>query len=245
VGSRHQPLAPDGWGKVTGTGVDIHTTTPLAMHQGLFVDVAFDKGSVRPPTAFDLLILFRYNWPLLVLIIAFLISLWRWWTRAERQFAKKIEQIEVKAEQQPEKSKDAWDQQKLEAYFSKNLSHVGLIFVIAIAAMGVGFMIMMTGVILAIANPDSIKTSSLVAFSGIITEVIGATFMAIYRYTMAQANQYVEVLKRINTVGRAEKIMDAIPESELKNKTRAEIAGLLLSVNVWQKPDESGKKWRR
>jgi hypothetical protein len=42
------------------------------MHQGLTVDVAFGKGSVRDPTAFSLLIPYRYNWPLAVLMIAFL-----------------------------------------------------------------------------------------------------------------------------------------------------------------------------
>jgi hypothetical protein len=33
------------------------------MHEGLTVVVAFDKGSVRDPTAFSLLIPYRSNWP--------------------------------------------------------------------------------------------------------------------------------------------------------------------------------------
>jgi hypothetical protein len=238
--------------KVTGTGVDVHTTTPLAMHQGLTVDVAFGKGSVRDPTAVDLLIPFRYNWPLAVLVIAFLIMFWWWWTRAkaDRQSSalkkEKIEQIEKKTEQEPEKTKYAWDlaRERLELYFDENLSQVRWIFGVAIAVMVAGFALIMWGVVLAIANPSSIKPSYLASISGIITEFIGATFMVIYRSTMAQANQYVEVLERINTVGMAVQILDAIPEgdSELKNKTRAEMVSLVLSVNVWQKPGESSKK---
>jgi hypothetical protein len=222
------------------------------MHQGLTVDVAFGKGSVRDPTAVDLLIPFRYNWPLAVLVIAFLIMFWWWWTRAkaDRQSSalkkEKIEQIEKKTEQEPEKTKYAWDlaRERLELYFDENLSQVRWIFGVAIAVMVAGFALIMWGVVLAIANPSSIKPSYLASISGIITEFIGVTFMVIYRSTMAQANQYVEVLERINTVGMAVQILDAIPEgdSELKNKTRAEMVSLVLSVNVWQKPGESGKK---
>jgi hypothetical protein len=105
-----------------------------------------------------------------------------------------------------------------------------MIFFVALFVMLVGFGFIGWGVSLAIAKPDSIKTSYLAAISGIITEFIGVTFMVIYRSTMAQANQFMEVLERIHTVGKAEQILDAIPEaeSELKNKTRAEIARLLL-----------------
>jgi len=47
----------------------------------------------------------------------------------------------------------------------------------------------------------------------------------------------MEVLERINTVGMAVQILDAIPEQEtqLKNSTRAEIVALLLSVNARSK----------
>jgi hypothetical protein len=56
------------------------------------------------------------------------------------------------------------------------------------------------------------------------------SMMVIYRSTTAQANQYVEVLERMNMVGMAVQILDAIPEaeSELKNKTRAEMVSLVL-----------------
>jgi uncharacterized membrane protein len=68
--------------EITGTGVDVHTTTPLAMHEGLTVAVAFDKGSVSEPTFFTRLgRLLRSNWPLGIPVIALPIMFWRWWTR--------------------------------------------------------------------------------------------------------------------------------------------------------------------
>jgi phage shock protein PspC (stress-responsive transcriptional regulator) len=148
------------------------------------------------------------------------------------QAEKKIEQIEVKAEQEPDKTKFAWDlaRVKLEAYFDRNLSQVRMIFVVAVLVMIVGFGFVMWGVTLAITKPEAVKTSYVAAASGIITQFIGVTFMVIYRSTMAQANQFMNVLERINTVGMAVQILDAIPDAsaELKNKTRAEIVSLLL-----------------
>ena len=66
--------------EVTGNGVDVRTTGPLAMHEGLTVAVAFDKGSVREPTAFSLFVLYlRSNWPLMIPILALPIMFWWWW----------------------------------------------------------------------------------------------------------------------------------------------------------------------
>jgi len=152
---------------------------------------------------------------------------------------KKIAQIEVRAEEAPEKTKFAWDLARvtLGAYFDRNLSQVKMIFFVAVTVMAVGFIFIIWGINLAITKPEVVKTSYIAAASGIITEFIGVTFMVIYRSTMAQANQFMEVLERINTVGMAVQILDAIPEQEtqLKNSTRAEIVALLLSVNARSK----------
>jgi nitrate reductase NapE component len=153
-------------------------------------------------------------------------------TREEAQKARvRIEAIEVKAENQPEKAKFAWElaSAKLESYFDRNLMQVYSIFIIAIVAMIVGFGFMLWGVWLALRNPGQ-NTSWIAAISGIITEFIGATFMVIYRSTMAQANAFMQVLERINTVGMAVQILDSIPDSEsqLKNSMRAELVNLLF-----------------
>jgi hypothetical protein len=93
----------------------------------------------------------------------------------------------------------------------------------------VGFIFVLIGIGLAIAHPESLRPSAVAACSGIITQFIGATFMVIYRSTMAQANEFMTVLERINRVGMAVQIVDVLPDStELKNDTRAQIATLLL-----------------
>jgi len=47
---------------------------------------------------------------------------------------------------------------------------------------------------------------------------------------MSQANTFMQVLERINTVGMAVQILDSIPDADaqLKNSTRAELVTLLL-----------------
>jgi len=78
----YRSRARDAGAEVVGTGVDLVTTAPLAMHEGLTVAVAFDKGFVREPTVFSKLSLYlRSNWPLFLPIGAFFLMFWMWWTR--------------------------------------------------------------------------------------------------------------------------------------------------------------------
>jgi cytochrome c biogenesis protein CcdA len=93
----------------------------------------------------------------------------------------------------------------------------------------VGFGFVLWGVWLAIKTPGQ-NTAWVAAISGIITEFIGVTFMVIYRSTMSQANSFMQVLERINTVGMAVQILDSIPDADaqLKNTTRAELVSLLF-----------------
>lgn len=68
--------------QVVGNGVEVHTTAPLAYHEGLTVAVAFDKGIVHEPSSIERTSRFlRSNWPLVVPIFAFFGMLWLWWTR--------------------------------------------------------------------------------------------------------------------------------------------------------------------
>ena len=56
----------------------------------------------------------------------------------------------------------------------------------------------------------------------------------IYKSTMAQANQFMAILERINTVGMAIQVLDTIPNDqvELKATTKAEIIRLLLTKTI-------------
>ena len=67
--------------EVAGNGVTVRTTAPLGYHEGLTIAVAFDKGAVHEPNAFDKTILFfRGNWPLFLPVLIGLLMFLRWWT---------------------------------------------------------------------------------------------------------------------------------------------------------------------
>ena len=165
---------------------------------------------------------------LLFLLIVFLLL----FPSLPDETAQRISALEVKAAEQPNQVRFAWDlaHVKLEAYIDRNLQQVKLIFFAAIGTMVVGFGMAGYGVILAWSRPESIRPSLVAAGSGIVTEFIAATFMVVYRSTMSQATNYMNVLERINTVGMAVQILDSIPEAstELKNATRASMTELLL-----------------
>jgi hypothetical protein len=185
----------------------------------------------------------KYDWVVYVVEGIFLVGLTGYQilnvvTEQKRALAsiKRIADIERRADEEPEKTKFAWDlaRTKLEAYFDRNLSQVSMIFGTAIIVMFIGFGFVGWGVELIYARPDNVKPALVASVSGVITQFIGATFIFIYRSTMAQANRFMEVLERINTVGMAVQLLDAIPDSEsqLKDQTRAEIIRLLLGAKA-------------
>jgi hypothetical protein len=151
----------------------------------------------------------------------------------ERQETK-IETLEKKAQEEPEKARPAWELARatLEKYFQRNLNQVRMIFYAAIFVMLVGFGFVLWGVREAVLNPNQVKIAIIASASGVITQFIGLTFMAIYRSTMLQAAQYMSILERINTVGMAVQILDAMTDTtpELKDSTRVDIIRLLLAV---------------
>jgi Predicted membrane protein (DUF2207) C-terminal domain/Predicted membrane protein (DUF2207) N-terminal domain len=76
----YQSRGSDAAVEVAGNGVDVHTISPLAFHEGLTVAVAFDKGFVHEPSkAEQALLLIRSNWPIIIPVIAFFGMLWLWW----------------------------------------------------------------------------------------------------------------------------------------------------------------------
>jgi uncharacterized membrane protein len=77
-GSRAHDASVD----IAANGVEVRTTEPLHIRQGLTLAVAFDKGTVHEPTATDKAILFlRSNWPLFLPILIFGSMFYLWWTR--------------------------------------------------------------------------------------------------------------------------------------------------------------------
>ena len=141
-------------------------------------------------------------------------------------------EFEKRAQEHPEIARTAWDlaRLKLESYLNRNLIHVRWIFVLILAIMIIGFGIIIYGILKIYESPSFLNPSIIVTVSGIIVEFIAATFLIIYKSTMQQAQEYVNVLERINAVGMAVQILDTInsPDSELKEKTKSELVKELL-----------------
>ena len=123
--------------------------------------------------------------------------------------------------------------QNIQKYIDANLDQVQDIYRVAQRAMYVGFAFILFGVGLAFYRP-SITPALVASVSGIISQFISLTFMALYRSTMAQATGYFSDMMTVNTVGMAVEILNAIPETkhELKDKTRAEMVALLIGSDT-------------
>jgi uncharacterized membrane protein YgcG len=78
----YRSRARDAVAEVVGNRVEVHTTAPLAYHEGLTIAIAFDKGAVKAPTTADKIGFFlRSNWPLGLPIIVAVFMSWLWWTK--------------------------------------------------------------------------------------------------------------------------------------------------------------------
>jgi nitrate reductase gamma subunit len=154
--------------------------------------------------------------------------------KSEEKTRERIIEAENKAEKEPEKSKPAWDLARvtLESYFNKNLTQVSAIFWLSVLVMMIGFGIIIWGITQAISTHDSALPAVITGLAGVITELIGATFLFIYRSTMEQAVKYTKTLERINSVGMAMQILDTIPnnakDDNLKNSTKATVVKMLM-----------------
>jgi hypothetical protein len=145
-----------------------------------------------------------------------------------------IRKAKADVEKEPGKTRPLWElsRAQLELYIARNLSQVGSIFWITLVVMAASFALVSYGVYLAY-NGAPLAVGVLASGSGIITQFVGATFLLIYRSTMAQASGYVEMLERINTVGMAVQIVDLIPdENAEKNKTRGDLVRQILHLRV-------------
>jgi len=78
----YRSRAQDADFEIVGNGVEVRARQKLGYHEGLTIAVAFDKGFVQEPTAWDAVSLFlRSNWPLGLPVIVFVIMFYLWWTK--------------------------------------------------------------------------------------------------------------------------------------------------------------------
>jgi hypothetical protein len=150
----------------------------------------------------------------------------------ERQ--EKLEQVERRFHDHPSEPQAAWElaRVKLETYLNRNLNQVRSIFWLTSLVMTVGFVLIGYGVVKVFEEPEAFRPAVVAACSGILVNLIGASFLIIYRSTMLQAKGYVSILERINAVGMAVQILETIgdKDSGLRQETTAAVAKQLLTL---------------
>lgn len=152
----------------------------------------------------------------------------------EKAKALKLDAVEERAREHPEKPQLAWDlaRSKLESYLDRNLSQVRSIYWLTLLVMMGGFGFVMYGLYQASQDTAKLPVSIIAAASGVIITFIGGSFLLVFRAILAESRGYVTVLERINAVGMAVQVIASIPESsaELKNATTANLAKQLLNL---------------
>ena len=158
----------------------------------------------------------------------------------------KIEIVEERAREHPEKPQLAWDlaRTKLESYLDRNLAQVRSIYWLTVLIMICGFGFILYGLYEAFQSPARLPVSIVASASGVIVSFIGGSLLLVYRSILAQSKDYVTVLERINAVGMAVQVIASISDTEqdLRNKTTAELAKQLL--NLYAMKPESNRKPR-
>ncbi|WP_054533353.1 TRADD-N-associated membrane domain-containing protein [Herpetosiphon geysericola] len=146
----------------------------------------------------------------------------------------RIESADKKASENPEKIKPSWDAARirLESYFDINIAQTRSIYRLSLTAMVSGFGIVVLGIVQYF-KTDNATPTILAGVGGIITEIIGATFMVMYKSTMEHASNYIKTLERMNSVGMAMQILDTMPDDtdqqrELRNTTKTEVIKILM-----------------
>lgn len=151
--------------------------------------------------------------------------------RAESE--KRFERVEQRYAENPAAPQAAWDlaRVKLEKYLERNLAQVQSIFWLTAVVMTVGFILIGIGVVRVLAQPSLLEPSLLAVISGVLLNFLGATFMMIYRSTMAQASNYVTVLERINAVGMSVQVLESLKDrDDLYEETTAKLVSQLLQL---------------
>lgn len=153
----------------------------------------------------------------------------------------KVKSAEDQSAAHQEQSGPAWALARatLEKYFHRNLNQVKWIFLVAVLVMLASFAVILYGVGLSMRRRISMEPSRLAALSGVVTEFIGATLIRIYRSTMRQATEFMNILERINTVGMGVQILESISEQErqLKDPTKARLVESLLDTRLLNTQD--------
>jgi hypothetical protein len=152
----------------------------------------------------------------------------------EDEIKEEIKKVELRVKENPNQPTAAWDlaRIKLESYLNRNLIQIQWIFIWTIIVMIAGFILISYGILKVYQPNSNISAAIITTVSGLLIEFIGATFLVIYKSTMQQAKDYVNVLERINAVGMSVQILESISneEKKLQDQTKAELSKKLLEL---------------
>lgn len=167
----------------------------------------------------------------LLIITGYRISLER--DKAERARAQQ------NASNNPKDIRLSWvsAQTTLDTYYRRNLEQNTWTFILSVIVMIIGFILIFWGIGRAISGDATDKNTSLVSVlstsAGVITQLIGGTFLAIYNSTLKQALDYTTNLQKTSTVGTSLAILNSI-EIDDEDVMRADptIAGKLVDAKI-------------
>lgn len=151
----------------------------------------------------------------------------------EKMKSQAVNALQERVRDEPAEPQLAWDlaRIKLESYLDRNLRQVSSIYYLTLLVMLFGMGLISVGIWNAINVPSPILPAALAALAGVIVQIIGGTFLLVYRSTMAQAKEYVIVLERINAVGMSINILEGIESAtEMRDKARLQLSTNLLSM---------------
>jgi glucan phosphoethanolaminetransferase (alkaline phosphatase superfamily) len=147
--------------------------------------------------------------------------------------ADEITDLEKRARENPNETKAAWElaQIKLENYLNRNLSQVKWIFFWTIIIMLLGFGLITWGIVKVYQSNNNFNASIVATVTGIVIELIGASFLFVYKSTLQQAKEYVSVLERINVVGMSLQVIESIENNkDLKDQAKLDLSKQILTL---------------
>jgi hypothetical protein len=122
----------------------------------------------------------------------------------------------------------------LEAYYGLVKVHTNNSFLVAISAGCIGFVLIMTGLIVGFINLKNAQTISYMsAGSGIVTEFISGVFFYLYNRTVRQLKEYHDSLIRVQNILLSFKIVGDTKDENRKNI----LMELMMRCLIATKPD--------
>ena len=122
---------------------------------------------------------------------------------------------------------------KIQYYMHENLAQEKWIFRLSSAAIGIGFILIVAGIVLAFQSAltgGQFLPSVVATLSGVIVQFIGRSFLWVYKSTTEQAAHYVGILERIYAVHMSQLLIEPIFNDDIRNKAYAEAAREVLTV---------------